>query len=196
VAGTFIDIYLSMWGGGTVHFADKMALQGTLLKTLVEAKPTLFFGVPRVYEKIQEKMMEVGKANTGVKKKVATWAKSSSFDHHQALMEGKPGNSLQYRIAKKVVLSKVHQALGFERAKGWYSSAAPLSDDVFQYFQSLDMPIQELLGSSECSGPQTASTPGTGTKLGSVGRAYDTWEVNIQDPDPERGLGEIVTRCY
>ena len=78
VAGTFIDIYLSMWGGGTVHFADKMALQGTLLKvltlilllfwlkiitqkfqTLVEAKPTLFFGVPRVYEKIQEKMMEV-----------------------------------------------------------------------------------------------------------------------------------------
>ena len=41
-----------------------------------------------------------------------------------------------------MVLSKVHQALGFERAKGWYSSAAPLSDDVFQYFQSLDMPIQ------------------------------------------------------
>jgi len=194
VAGTFIDIYLSMWGGGTVHFADKMALQGTLLKTLVEAKPTLFFGVPRVYEKIQEKMMEVGKANTGVKKKVGDWAKASSFEHHQALMEGKPGNSLQYRIAKKVVLSKVHQALGFERAKGWYSSAAPLSDDVFQYFQSLDMPIQELLGSSETSGPQTASTPGTGTKLGSVGRPYDTWEVEVQDPDPDRGLGEIVTR--
>ena len=41
-----------------------------------------------------------------------------------------------------MVLSKVHQALGFERTKGWYSSAAPLSDDVFQYFQSLDMPIQ------------------------------------------------------
>merc|ERR1719244_1783956 len=194
VAGTFIDIYLTMWGGGTVHFADKMALQGTLLKTLVEAKPTLFFGVPRVYEKIQEKMLEVGKANTGVKKKVATWAKASSFEHHQALMEGKPGNSLQYKIAKKVVLSKVHKQLGFERTKGWYSSAAPLSDDVFQYFQSLDMPIQELLGSSETSGPQTASTPGTGTKLGSVGRPYDTWEVEVQDPDPDRGLGEIVTR--
>ena len=47
-----------------------------------------------------------------------------------------------FRIAKKVVLSKVHEKLGFERTKGWYSSAAPLSDDVFQYFQSLDMPIQ------------------------------------------------------
>merc|ERR1711862_789425 len=118
-----------------------MALQGTLLKTLVEAKPTLFFGVPRVYEKIQEKK------NTGLKKKVGDWAKTSSFDHHQELFEGKSGNSLNYKIAKKVVLSKVHQQLGFERTKGWYSSAAPLSEDVFKYFQSLDMPIQELLGS-------------------------------------------------
>jgi len=193
VAGTFIDIYLSMWGGGTVHFADKMALQGTLLKTLVEAKPTLFFGVPRVYEKIQEKMMEIGKKNTGLKKKVGDWAKASSFEHHQATFDGLPGNSLNYKIAKKVVLSKVHQQLGFERTKGWYSSAAPLSEDVFQYFQSLDMPIQELLGSSETSGPQTASTPGAGTKLGSVGKCYPSWEVDILDPD-ETGLGEIATR--
>merc|ERR1712223_1333132 len=192
VAGTFIDIYLSMWGGGTVHFADKMALQGTLLKTLVEAKPTLFFGVPRVYEKIQEKMLEVGKANTGLKKKVATWAKASSFDPPQAMMEGKPGNSLQYKIAKKVVLSKVHQALGFERTKGWYSSAAPLSDDVFQYFQSLDMPIQELLGSSETSGPQTASYPGN-MRVGMVGKCYPCWEIKIDKPD-EHGIGEICTR--
>merc|ERR1712126_184066 len=91
VAGTFIDIYLIMYGGGTVWFADKMALQGTLLKTLVEAKPTLFFGVPRVYEKIQEKMTEVAKTNTGLKKKLSDMAKASSFDHHQAMKEGKPG---------------------------------------------------------------------------------------------------------
>jgi len=194
VAGTFIDIYLTMWGGGSVYFADKMALQGTLLKTLVEVKPTLFFGVPRVYEKIQEKMMEVGKKNSGLKKKVADFAKASSFDHHEALMKGLPGNSLAYKISKKVVLSQVHKALGFDKTKGFYSSAAPLSDDVFQYFQSLDMPIQELLGSSETSGPQTASTLGTGMKMGSVGKCYDSWELVCQDPDPDRGLGEIVTR--
>jgi len=194
VAGTFIDIYLIMWGGGSVYFADKMALQGTLLKTLVEAKPTLFFGVPRVYEKIQEKMMLIGKQNTGLKKKIADWAKASCFEHNEQLMKGLPGNSLAYRVSKAVIISKVHKALGFENAKGFYSSAAPLSDDVFQYFQSLDMPIQELLGSSETSGPQTASTPGTGTKLGSVGRPYSSWEMKIMNPDPDRGLGEIVTR--
>jgi len=194
VAGTFIDIYLTMWGGGCVHFADKLALQGTLLKTLVEAKPTLFFGVPRVYEKIQEKMMEVGKANTGLKKSIGNWAKKNAFEHHEALMRGEPANSLAFKINKAVVLSKVHKTLGFERTKGYYSSAAPLSDDVFQYFQSLDMPIQELLGSSETSGPQTASTPGPGTKLGSVGKCYDSWEIEILNPDPEKQLGEVVTR--
>merc|ERR1719397_1240154 len=71
---------------------------------------------------------------------------------------------------------RVAAVLGFERTKGFYSSAAPLSEDVFQYFQKLDMPIQELLGSSETTGPQTASTPGTGTKLGSVGRCYPAWD--------------------
>jgi len=193
VAGTFIDIYLTMWGGGTVTFADKMALQGTLLKTLTDVRPTLFFGVPRVYEKIQEKMMEVGKANTGLKKKIGEFAKTSALEHHRDLMAGGKGNSLNYKISKAVVHSNIKKALGFDRTFGFYSSAAPLSEDVFNYFQSLDMPIQELLGSSETTGPQTASTPGTGTMLGSVGKVYPSWELKIDQPD-DSGLGEIVTR--
>ena len=193
VAGTFIDIYLIMYGGGTVWFADKMALQGTLLKTLVEAKPTLFFGVPRVYEKIQEKMMLVAKTNTGLKKKLSDAAKEAALEHHFATFEGKPGGGLKYKLGKKIVMSKVAKALGFERTRGFYSSAAPLSEDVFRYFCSLDMPIQELLGSSETTGPQTASTSGTGIRLGSVGRPYDSWDVHVLNPD-STGLGEIATR--
>jgi len=180
-------------GGATIHFADKMALQGTLLKTLVEAKPTLFFGVPRVYEKIQEKMMEIGKQNTGIKKKVSTWAKNACIEHHNEVMAGKPGGGLQYTIASKAVMAKVKKALGFENTKGFYSSAAPLSEDVFSYFLSLDMPIEELLGSSETSGPQTGSIKGTDMKIGSVGKVYDAWEIKIDKPD-HNGQGEICTR--
>ena len=193
VAGTFIDIYLIMYGGGTVWFADKMALQGTLLKSLVEAKPTLFFGVPRVYEKIQEKMTEVAKTNTGLKKKLSDMAKEAALEHHFATFEGKSGGGLKYKLGKKVVMSKVAKALGFEKTRGFYSSAAPLSEDVFRYFCSLDMPIQELLGSSETSGPQTASTPGPGIRLGSVGKPYPAWDVHVLNPD-NTGLGEIATR--
>merc|ERR1711971_402810 len=54
IAAQIIDIFLVIQGGGAVYFADKMALQGTLLQTLVEVRPTRFFGVPRVWEKIRE----------------------------------------------------------------------------------------------------------------------------------------------
>ena len=193
VAGTFIDIYLIMYGGGAVWFADKMAMQGTLLKTLVEARPTLFFGVPRVYEKVMEKMSDAGKLQSPLKQKISAAAKAAAAEHHFATFEGKPGGGIKYKLAQKVVMSKVAKLLGFDRTRGFYSSAAPLSEDVFKYFCSLDMPIQELLGSSETTGPQTASTSGPGIRLGSVGRPYDCWEVDILDPD-ETGLGEIATK--
>merc|ERR1719278_2220804 len=137
--------------------------------------------------------MEAAKANTGLKKRLSELAKEASLEHHFATFEGKPGGGLKYKLGKKVGMSKVAKALGFERTRGFYSSAAPLSEEVFRYFCSLDMPIQELLGSSETTGPQTASTPGPGIRLGSVGRPYDSWDVDILNPD-STGLGEIATR--
>jgi len=198
VAAQIVDIYLAAYGGASVWFADDKALQGSLINTLREARPTRFFGVPRVYEKIQEKLLDIGKQNTGVKKTIADWAKRSAFEHHQERMAGRPGNSISYRIARKVILSRVHSALGLERATnnesgGFYSSAAPLAPQTFQYFQSLDIPVMELLGSSEAGGPQTASTVGTGTRFGSVGKSYPHFETKILNPD-NNGVGEIVTR--
>ena len=52
-------------------------------------------------------MLEVAKSNTGIKKKIATWAKQQSYQHHKDAMEGKNTNSLGYSIAKKAAFSKV-----------------------------------------------------------------------------------------
>jgi len=198
VAAQVIDIYLAAYGGATIYFADDKALQGTLINTLKEVRPTRFLGVPRVWEKIEEKMREIGKENKGMKKMIANWAKQAAFEHHQERMAGRPGNSLKYRLASRLILSRIHAALGLDRAAhpvlgGFYSSAAPLSKQTFEYFQSLDMPIMELLGSSETGGPQTACLKGPGTRAGSVGRAYPHFETIIMNPD-ENGIGEICTR--
>ena len=111
-----IDIYLAAYGGATIWFADDKALQGTLVNTLKEVRPTRFLGVPRVWEKIEEKMREIAKQNSGVKKMIANWAKQAAFEHHAERMAGRPGNSLRYRIARKLILSRIHAALGLDRA--------------------------------------------------------------------------------
>ena len=86
-----IDIYLAAYGGATIWFADDKALQGTLINTLKEVRPTRFLGVPRVWEKIEEKMREIAKQNSGFKKAVANWAKAAAFEHHAERMAGRQG---------------------------------------------------------------------------------------------------------
>jgi long-chain-fatty-acid--CoA ligase ACSBG len=61
VAAQFSDIVNSLIEGTHVYFAEPTALQGTLIQTLQEVRPKLFFSVPRVWEKIYDKMMEIAK---------------------------------------------------------------------------------------------------------------------------------------
>lgn len=62
--------------------------QGSLLKTLQEARPTRILAVPRVWEKIYEKMQEVGRQSGAVKRAIATWAKGHGLQHHIDRMNG------------------------------------------------------------------------------------------------------------
>lgn len=117
VAAQCLDIFVFMSLGGTVSFADRDALKGSLLKTLTEARPTVFLGVPRVYEKIQEKMMQAGAQSGAIKRSLGTWAKSVTLQHHLDCMAGNNLMSLQYKLAKVVVMAKVRAALGFDRNK-------------------------------------------------------------------------------
>jgi long-chain-fatty-acid--CoA ligase ACSBG len=71
-AAQFIDIFRAFMTGSHIFFADPSALQGSLIQTLQEVKPEGFFSVPRVWEKIYSKMMEMSKSNTGILAKIGT----------------------------------------------------------------------------------------------------------------------------
>ena len=76
------------------------------VENLKRVKPTRFLGVPRVWEKIAEKMQEVGRSSKGLKKAIGDWAKNQATRHHTLIREGKmkPGDrDLQYLIAQKLV---------------------------------------------------------------------------------------------
>ena len=99
VAANIMDIFMLTQCLGTLYFANRDALKGTLVATLKEASPTVFFGVPRVWEKVREKMVQVGKSNTGFKKAVGMWAKKTGLDYNKANIGGrKSRGSLSFKV--------------------------------------------------------------------------------------------------
>ena len=141
VAGQMVDIWSPMMRKNTVYFADKMALKGTLLETLKEVRPTYLLGVPRVWEKIMEGMINKGKDVKGLKKKIATACKQAGLEHH---MQGK--NGVMYTVGQKLIYKKVREALGLDRCKYFFTGAAPTPEEVLRYFLSLDIVLFDLYG--------------------------------------------------
>ncbi|GLV37665.1 bubblegum [Carabus blaptoides fortunei] len=177
VAAQIVDMYLIMLIGGTIYFADKNALKGSLLNTLLEARPTRFLGVPRVWEKIYEKMIQVGDQNGIIKKFIASWAKSQGLQFHLN------------RINGALIFTKIKQALGFDRCLTYASAAAPISPDLKSYFMSIDIPISESYGMSELSGAHTMGEPET-FDVNSVGKVIPGVKTKIVNSDAEQN-GEV-----
>lgn len=169
VAAQLLDIHLPMHIGSEVNFAGPDALKGALVETLKEIRPTFFFGVPRVWEKVMEKMREIGSQTTGFKKVVALWAKEKGAKKTARSQFGGDGRkSLSFRLANHVVLSKIKEALGLDQCRYCFTGAAPITVECINFFGSLDIPVYELFGQSECTGPHSINLPGK-WKIGSIG---------------------------
>jgi len=205
VAATMVDIHLPMMfvAGGiptTVHFADANALKGTLKATLQKARPTIFLSVPRVWEKFADAIRALGKSAVGLKKKISAWAKGQLLMKHTAGQVGSDsgrsfGNKMFAGLADKLVGGKVRPALGLDRCMAFYSAAAPISADTLFYLGSIGVPVIELYGMSESSGPQT-SCISTNYAIGSVGTTMPGAETMLdhQEGRDKEGEGEICFR--
>lgn len=151
IAGNMVDIHAPMYMAGTTYFADKNVLKSTLLDNTNWCKPTVFLGVPRVWEKIQEKMLEKAKDVKGLKKTISKQAKLTGLKYHQ---EGdKEG---LFKVFQKIYYSKVKALLGFDQCKWFFTGAAPIEQKTMNYFMSLDIRILELYGMSESTGMHTS----------------------------------------
>jgi long-chain-fatty-acid--CoA ligase ACSBG len=190
VAAQMADIYCPLTCSASVYFGDKNALKGSLIDTMKEIKPTKFLAVPRVWEKMYEKMMEIGRSVGPVKKSIATWAKSKGLDYNMKRMNGQDNcESLGFKIANKVILTKIRDALGLTRCDLHLSGAAPISPEILKYFMSLNIVVTEVYGMSECSGPHAMAIE-SAFRLGSVGRTIMGATTKLAKPDAD-GNGEI-----
>jgi len=173
--------------GSTVNFAES---PDTVPQNLQEVQPTLFFAVPRLWEKFFSAIAIRMKDATGFGKWAYRNALGIGYMMAEAKLEGRePSAALKaaFWLADHLVLKNVKRIIGIDRCRWLATGAAPISPDLIKWYLALGMDMREVYGQTENVGLATAPQDGR-LKLGTVGRAVPNTEVMIS---PE---GEILLR--
>jgi long-chain-fatty-acid--CoA ligase ACSBG len=83
------------------------------------------------------------------------WAQKVSTEQITAQFKQQTGGSLEFSLAKLLVLNKIHRELGLEQCRHFYSGAAPITKDTLDFFISIGIPLCEVYGMSEATGPHS-----------------------------------------
>ena len=156
-----------------------------LPQAMIEVQPTVFVGVPRVFEKIRQ-AVEQKSAVSGVKKRMLAWALKVGGRHAQTVYRGATPSALTWRIARKLVYGKVRAAFG-GRVRVFVSGGAPLGMDTAKWFASAGIAAWEGYGLTETSPLIALNTP-VKQRMGSVGKPVANVELKFA-PD-----GELLVR--
>ncbi|DAA27887.1 long-chain-fatty-acid--CoA ligase ACSBG2 isoform X2 [Bos taurus] len=189
IAAQMMDVWVPIKVGAFIYFAEPDALKGTLVNTLQEVKPTAFLGVPRIWEKMHEKIKEAVGKSSSLRKKVFLWARNIGLKVNSKRMLGEHDHPMSYRMAKALVFTKIKNSLGLDHCRIFISGAAPLNQETSEFFLSLDIPIGEVYGMSESSGPHTISTPAN-YKFLSSGKVVAGCKNMLYQPNKD-GVGEV-----
>jgi long-chain acyl-CoA synthetase len=187
IAEQIMSIHCPITVGGAVYFAESIEKVPDNLK---EVRPTLFLGVPRIWEKLHAGVSaKLGEA-TGAKRRLVDWAMGIGRRVTDLRMSGAQvplALRVQHRVAERLVFAKLKAALGLDRAHVCVTGAAPIAKEVLEFFGALDLLVYEGYGMSENTGATNINVPGK-ARFGSVGPAIPGVDVRIADD------GEIVTR--
>jgi long-chain acyl-CoA synthetase len=151
---------------------------------LQEVRPTIFVGVPRVYEKMYAQVQL--KVQSGLRRALYNWAIKVGHAHRSETLEQKRPASLSWRLADELVFSKVREAMG-GHVRILFSGGAPLARQMAEWFGDIGIRIDEGYGLTETSPVIAVNTP-EHHKLGTVGIPLANLQVKIADD------GEILVR--
>ena len=156
-----------------------------LPQAMREIRPTVFVGVPRVYEKIRQ-AVEQKSAASPVKKRILAWALKVGARHRDLVYSGGQPKALSWKLAQKLVYGKVREAFG-GRVRIFVSGGAPLGIDTAKWFASAGIAVWEGYGLTETS-PVIALNTAVSQRMGSVGRPLSNVELKFA------GDGELLVR--
>jgi long-chain acyl-CoA synthetase len=174
--------YLYMYIGTSIYYAESLETIGDNIR---EVQPHIFTAVPRLLEKVFDKIMAKGEDLTGVKKKLFFWAVGLAEEYE---FEGKSAwYKFQLKIANKLIFSKWREALG-GNVRAIASGSAALQSRLARIFIAAQIPVMEGYGLTETSPVVSVNSEGHGVCFGTVGTLIKDVEVKIAED------GEILVK--
>lgn len=188
VAERMMSVFVPLYVGSTVNFAESLE---TVQMAMREILPTVFLGVPRIWEKMLSGVI--------IRMKDASWLKRKIFEGFFQVgqrvtrlnLNRKPaplGLRLLHGLGDLFLYRALKLELGLLRTRVVLSGAAPISPEVLKFFHSVGIPVLEGYGMTEQTGVACANRPDD-VRLGTVGKPLPGVEIQLAED------GEILIRC-
>ncbi|HEY6002983.1 MAG TPA: AMP-binding protein, partial [Anaeromyxobacter sp.] len=177
------SVFLPLQLGMVVSFAESLR---TIQEDLREIAPTVFLGVPRIWEKLQASIRVRMQEAPRWRRALFEWALATGRSFAEARLAGKPAGAAgraRFALAYLLVLRALENHVGLRRARCTFTAAAAISPEVLRFFHAIGIPVREGYGMTECTGFSFVQREGD-VRLGTVGRAIPGLEFRIA-PDGE-----------
>ena len=187
VAERAFSVFLPLFSGSVVNFVEG---PDTVPENIREVSPTVFFAVPRIWEKFYSSITLQLKEATGFEQFAYKKAIEFGYALAECKLKGETPSFWQtakFWLADHLVLKNIKRLLGLDRAHYLGSGAAPIAPDLIKWYLALGLNMYEVYGQTENVGVATTNLDGK-FKLGTVGTAAPNTEVRISD------VGEILLK--
>ena len=196
IAERLIGGYLPILRREVVNFVENPE---TVFENLREVQPTVFFAVPRVWEKVYSQVAIAIKEAARVQQLAYGWALGVGVAMAACIIERRAPDGwlrLRYRLARVLVLNNVRRMVGLDRVDLALTGAAPISPELIRWYLALGIPLREAWGMTETCGGGTV-TPRGALRPGSIGVPGPGLEMRIAEGTNEILLrGDNVIRGY
>ncbi len=187
VAEKIYTLFFALTEGTTVHFGESIE---TVREDLAEVAPTLFLGVPRIWEKmaatVQVKMLDADPIKRWLFRRCLAIGESIAEQRLSGRLSA--GEKLKGWLVDRLVFAALRERLGLGRCRYAGSGAAPIAPELLSWLHAIGIPVTEGYGMTELSGLSHYNRPGA-MRLGSVGQPIKGVEHRIADD------GELLVRC-
>ena len=190
IAGHFYGMYV----GITSSYAESI---DTLLNDFLEKRPTIVLAVPRVCEKVYQRIISQVQESSQLKQKIFYWGQKvgSKISHYREVRKPIPFmTNFKYKIAYKLIFSKLMEKLG-GRVRWMTASGAPTAKEIIRFFNAAGIMVVQGYGMTECTAPATMQNLAN-YKIGTTGAPLPCCDIRIAEDGEILIKGDNVISGY